>query len=226
MAEIPENGLSQAGWGGNTSSNEAMIREGKETDRPAPLLDKWKEKYGTAGGRNRNGANNSDRKNKDVEGAGGRERECSSSHLTSASGSESSVVGNDGAIAIGMNGSDAAASAKNDKAENVPTGASKGRSDSMDLLVKWFEAFWTREAHLSRMMDVDLRKYQQKKKKTSVIYLSLIQRSKWITIPTGQTTHYIRKLQQQYLANYIINKSRKIPCVFIIYLFKNLLCFH
>ena len=137
VAEIPENGLSQAGWGGNTSSNnEAMIREGKETDRPAPLLDKWKEKYGTAGGRNRNGANNSDRKNKDVEGAGGRVRECSSSHLTSVSGSESSVVGNDGAIAIGMNGSDAAASAKNDKAENVPTGASNAT-----LLQSWNERY-------------------------------------------------------------------------------------
>lgn len=142
-AEMPENGLSQAGRADNTSSNEAVSREGKETDRPAPLLEKWKEKYGAAGGRNRNGANNSDRKNKDVEGAGRRVRERSSSHLTSASGSESRVAGNDGAIAIGMNGSDDAASAKNEKAENVPT--CTGASNAT-LLQSWNERY----PHLSK----------------------------------------------------------------------------
>ena len=139
VAEIPENGLSQVGGGDNTSSNEAAGRGGKEIGRPAPLLEKWKEKYGAAGGRNRSGAsgaNNSDRKNKDVEDADGRVREFPSPHLTSVSGSESSVVGNDGAIAIGMNGSDAAASAKNEKAENVPTGASNAT-----LLQSWNERY-------------------------------------------------------------------------------------
>ena len=134
VAEIPENGLSQVGGGDNSSFDEAVGGGVKEIDRPA-LLEKWKEKYGAAGGRNRNGANNSDRKNKDVEDADGRVRECPSSHFTSVSGSES-VVGNDGAIAIGMNGSDAAASAKNEKAENVPTGASNAT-----LLQSWNERY-------------------------------------------------------------------------------------
>jgi len=135
VAEIPENGLSQVGGGDHTSFDEAVGGGVKEIDRPAPLLEKWKEKYGAAGGRNRNGANNSDRKNKDVEDADGRVRECPSSHFTSVSASES-VVGNDGAIAIGMNGSDAAASAKNEKAENVPTGASNAT-----LLQSWNERY-------------------------------------------------------------------------------------
>ena len=140
VAEIPENGLSQVGGVDNTSFDEAAGRGGEEIDRPAPhLLEKWKEKYGAAGGRNRSGAsgaNNSDRKNKDAEDTDGRVRECPSSHLTSVSGSESSVVGNDGVIAIGMNGSDAAASAKNEKAENVPTGASNAT-----LLQSWNERY-------------------------------------------------------------------------------------